>query len=156
MKPAKVIIRLFSSFLWTGYAPIAPGTVGSLAGMVVWFALPYKTMRIRLPIILLFFLIGLVVATLEEREMDKKDPGSVVIDEVVGMWILLILTGCLHLRGNILKTAVAFIMFRAFDVAKIPPMRSVEKLRGGLGIMLDDIVAAIYSAIVVNLVFSFL
>jgi len=156
VKPVKIITKAFSSFLWVGYVPVAPGTVGSLAGAVVWFVMPYKTIRVRLPVVLLFFLIGLVVAALEEKETNKKDPRNVVIDEVVGMWILFMLIGCMYFKDSIPKTATAFVLFRVFDVAKIPPMRVIEKIHGGLGVMLDDVVAAIYSAIIVNLVFFFL
>ena len=83
-------------------------------------------------------------ATAVERESGRKDPGMVVIDEVVGQWITL--AGAVHLNWK--SWLGAFILFRFFDIVKPPPARQCERLPEGLGIVADDAVAGVYGALV--------
>jgi phosphatidylglycerophosphatase A len=129
-----------------GYVPVAPGTFGSAAGLVVWWALPPSPVVQSIGSIALFA-VGTCSAHVAERHFNNTDPGPVVIDEVMGMLITLI--------GSplTLTAAVAgFLLFRLFDVIKPYPANRLENLHGGLGIMADDAMAAVYANIALRVV----
>jgi phosphatidylglycerophosphatase A len=157
-----------------GYLPIAPGTVGSLVGiglyLGVWGGL-YQVLeanaaRARLNLLyvftpqlaamlLLIFIVSIVgvwAATRAEKRTQKKDPSIVVIDEVAGQMIAL-LSGpfWIHSWWSILS---AFLLFRLFDIWKPYPIRRLEALESGLGIMADDLLAGVYALIVNSLLIS--
>jgi phosphatidylglycerophosphatase A len=145
---------------FAGYSPWASGTVGSLVGLAL-VMIPGA----ELPIILgSMILAGLLAGALAAQRVAEAvghrltpvasrlksrfqpetdphpDPSIVVIDEIVGMWVALLL-----LPKTVLAYALAFILFRVFDVLKPEPARALERLRGGWGIMLDDVVAGAYA-----------
>ncbi|MBO8131761.1 MAG: phosphatidylglycerophosphatase A [Candidatus Marinimicrobia bacterium] len=156
MKFLKFVSRTFSSFFGIGFSPVAPGTAGSIVGVVVWYLMPYKTLKIRIPILLLLIILAIISSSFEEKNSKLKDPSYVVIDEVIGVWLLIIITGCVHLNKNYMKLFVAFILFRIFDVIKVPPINYVEKVKGGFGIVFDDLIACIYAGILTNIIFLIL
>jgi phosphatidylglycerophosphatase A len=125
---------------YVGYAPVAPGTFGSAAGLVI-FALVRTSgsMSVELATIVVLFAIGVWSATEAEQHFGGVDPGPIVLDEVVGMLITLAL-----LPVNAMGAFVGFIVFRALDVVKPWPSGRFERLHGGLGIMADDGMAALY------------
>ena len=128
-----------------GYVPFAPGTFGSLAGLVVVVAVRAASAAVGYPAlelaaIVLVYLIGSWAATAAETHFGHIDPGPVVIDEVLGMMVTLAL-----LPVSITGAAVGFVLFRVFDVIKPPPCNQLEALPGGWGVMTDDLMAAIYS-----------
>lgn len=127
--------------LGAGYVPFAPGTVGSVAGLVV-FALVRVTGQplIELAAIVLVFVTGAWAATAAERHFGHIDPGPVVIDEVLGMLVTVAL-----IPVSLTGLAVGFVLFRVFDVIKPPPCDRLEALPGGWGVMSDDLMAAIYA-----------
>jgi phosphatidylglycerophosphatase A len=130
-----------ASFGYVGFFPIAPGTAGSLAALALfafirWIGVP----AIELSAIVVVFAIGVWAAQGTEVAMGRKDPGVVVIDEVLGMLITLALLP-LSLTG----VALGFLLFRVLDVFKPYPAAQVEHLHGGLGIMADDAVAGLYA-----------
>ena len=151
-----------------GYFPIAPGTLGALVGVAVYLGawrgsyavLEANAVRGQLSLLyiftpqfaamlLLIFLvtmIGIWAGTRAEKLMQRKDPSAVVIDEVAGQMIAL-LTGSFWLPAwwSVLS---AFLLFRAFDIWKPYPIRRLEALESGLGIMADDVLAGIYALIV--------
>jgi phosphatidylglycerophosphatase A len=125
---------------YVGYAPLAPGTFGSAAGLVVYAAVRFTgSTSIELVTIALLFGIGIWAGTVAEHHFGGVDPGPVVMDEVVGMLITLAL-----LPVNVTGAVVGFFVFRALDVIKPWPSAGFEKLPGGLGVMADDGMAAIY------------
>ena len=125
---------------YLGYVPVAPGTFGSAAGLVVFFAVrTTESAAIELGAIALLFVIGIWSGTVAEHYFGGVDPGPVVMDEVVGMLITLAL-----LPVNLSGAIVGFFIFRALDVIKPWPSGGFEKLPGGLGVMADDGMAAIY------------
>jgi phosphatidylglycerophosphatase A len=137
----KHLAVLVSSFGYVGFFPIAPGTAGSLAALALfavirWIGVP----SIELLAIAAVFAIGIWAAQGTERAVGRKDPGIVVIDEVLGMLITLALLP-LSLTG----IALGFLLFRIFDVIKPYPAAQFENLHGGLGIMADDAVAGLYA-----------
>jgi phosphatidylglycerophosphatase A len=125
---------------YVGYAPVAPGTFGSAAGLVI-FALVRTSgsMSVELATIVVLFAIGVWSGTEAEQHFGGVDPGPIVLDEVVGMLITLAL-----LPVNAMGAFVGFIVFRALDVVKPWPSGRFERLHGGLGIMADDGMAALY------------
>lgn len=125
---------------YVGYAPVAPGTFGSAAGLVI-FALVRASgsMSVELATIVVLFAIGVWSGTEAEHHFGGVDPGPIVLDEVVGMLITLAL-----LPVNATGAFVGFIVFRALDVVKPWPSGRFERLHGGLGIMADDGMAALY------------
>jgi phosphatidylglycerophosphatase A len=137
----KHVAVLVASFGYVGFFPIAPGTAGSLAALALfafirWIGEP----AIELSAIVAVFAVGVWSAQGTERALGRKDPGIVVIDEVLGMLITLALLP-LSLTG----IALGFLLFRAFDVVKPYPAAQFEHLHGGLGIMADDAVAGLYA-----------
>jgi phosphatidylglycerophosphatase A len=130
-----------ASFGYVGFFPFAPGTAGSLAALVLfafirWVGLP----GLELAAIGAVFVVGVWAASGTEAALGRKDPGVVVIDEVLGMLITLAL-----LPVSLLGVFVGFLLFRVLDVVKPYPAAQLEHLHGGLGIMADDAVAGLYS-----------
>ena len=141
--------KMLGSGFFTGYIPIVPGTFGSLAGLLIYYIPGFEKPVIILPAIIVFTVYGIYVG----NKFDKvygKDPRQCTIDEVVGMWISL-----LFLPKQIVISILAFIIWRAFDIVKPFPAKNLEKLEGGLGIMIDDVVSGLYSLIVLQIFLYF-
>src|SRR5918996_902527 len=140
-------LALFAStFGYLGYAPVAPGTFGSAAGLLVFYVIrSTDSVALELGAIALLFALGVWAGTVAEHHFGGIDPGPVVLDEVVGMLITL----CL-LPVNGAGAFVGFVVFRILDVVKPFPSARFEKLPGGLGVMADDGMAAIYGNLVMR------
>jgi phosphatidylglycerophosphatase A len=125
---------------YLGYAPIAPGTFGSAAGLALFFAIRATgSVAIELGAIVVLFAVGIWSGTVAEHHFGGIDPGPVVLDEVVGMLMTLAL-----LPVSVTGAIVGFLVFRVLDVVKPWPSARFEKLPGGLGVMADDGMAAVY------------
>jgi phosphatidylglycerophosphatase A len=122
-----------------GYAPVAPGTFGSAAGLLLWAALP-SAAGAQLLAILIVLVVGSWSSHLAERHFGRTDPGEVVIDEVLGMLMTLFMNP-VGWGGALL----GFLFFRVADIVKPFPANRLERLPGGIGIMADDAMAAIYA-----------
>jgi phosphatidylglycerophosphatase A len=132
-----------STFGYLGYAPVAPGTFGSAAGLLVFYVVRAAgSTAVELGAIAVLFALGVWAGTVAERHFGGIDPGPVVLDEVVGM----LMTLC-FLPVNGAGAFVGFLVFRVLDVVKPFPSARFEKLPGGLGVMADDGMAAIYGNI---------
>ena len=152
MPPSGTKVAVFiATVAYCGYFPIAPGTIGSAAGLLayllVWWA---QSPIVEVGLILALFAAGVWAGTTAERYFGGIDPGPVVLDEVVGMLITLAfipvtLTGAL----------AGFVLFRIFDVIKPFPAAQLERLHGGLGVMADDAMAAIYANITLRILLAF-
>ena len=130
-----------------GYFPVGPGTAGSLAAVGIAFlfqhylgAQPYWFGILAV----LLLLPGIWAATIAAAVSGRKDPGLVVVDEVIGQWITL--SGATVLNWK--SWVAAFVLFRVLDIWKPEPARRLESLPGGTGIVMDDVMAGIYGAIV--------
>jgi phosphatidylglycerophosphatase A len=130
---------LIATALGVGYVPVAPGTFGSAAGLVVWALLPATT-AVQAAVIALLFAAGAWSGTVAERHFGRFDPGEVVVDEVMGMLITLFMNPV-----GWLGAFVGFLLFRFTDIVKPFPARRLEHLPGGIGIMADDGMAAVYA-----------
>lgn len=133
--------------LGVGFVPFAPGTFGSLAGLVMYAGLrAIGFPAVELAAIAIVFLVGAWAATAAEGHFGHIDPGPVVIDEVLGMLVTLAL-----IPVSLTGALVGFVLFRVFDVIKPPPCDKLEALQGGWGVMSDDFMAAVYAHLCVRL-----
>jgi phosphatidylglycerophosphatase A len=140
------IEKLFGSGLYTGYIPFIPGTFGSLAALIIYYIPGFENPLILIPAIIIFTFYGIYVGNKFEN-VYGKDPSQCTIDEFVGMWISL-----LFLPKILLISLFTFLLWRILDIIKPFPARNFEKLKGGLGIMLDDITSGVYSLIIVHII----
>ena len=126
---------------YCGYFPIAPGTVGSAAGLQVYLLVwRLQSPVIEVALIAVLFAAGVWAGTTAERYFGGIDPGPIVLDEVVGMLITLA-----FIPVGLSGALAGFVLFRLFDVIKPFPARRLESLHGGLGVMADDAMAAVYA-----------
>ena len=138
-KPRPLFALAIATVFGVGYAPVAPGTFGSAAGLLLWLLLPASLLVQGLAIVVLF-VAGSLAGNAAERYYGKTDPRHVVIDEVMGMVITLFLIP-VGAGGALL----GFLLFRATDVIKPWPANRLESLPGGWGVMADDAMAAVYA-----------
>ena len=141
------VIMLLATGFYSGYLPKAPGTWGSLVGLLLFYLLHSLRLPSYLAVTAGLFVVGSLAAGEAEKILDHRDPGAVVIDEIVGM--LLTMTA---VPAAPLNMALGFILFRIFDIVKPFPVNIFDqRFHGGPGIMLDDVVAGIYSLIIMHI-----
>ena len=138
--------KLLGSGFYTGYIPFISGTFGSLAALIIYYIPGFENPLILIPAIIIFTFYGIYVGNKFES-VYGKDPSQCTIDEIVGMWISL-----LFLPKILLLSFLTFLLWRILDIIKPFPARNFEKLKGGLGIMLDDITSGVYSLIIVHII----
>ncbi len=136
------------TFGFLGLAPFAPGTFGTLGGVALAYALRGTDLYLLWVLLLaaVFYAVGRQLGDFAERRAGSKDPGFYVLDEVIGYLIAVAWTE----GPSLLTLTVAFLLFRFFDIAKIPPMRRFERIGGGDGILLDDVIAGLYALAVLT------
>jgi phosphatidylglycerophosphatase A len=139
------VVRFFASGFFSGYSPYVPGTVGSAAGLILYAIPGFENPLFLCTVIVVTLVLGIFASgTMEERY--GHDPSVVTIDEVAGMWISL-----LFLPKNTIVALAAFFVFRFFDILKPQPACLFDKMQGGVGIMMDDVVAGVYANLLVHL-----
>ncbi|MCD6319785.1 MAG: phosphatidylglycerophosphatase A [Candidatus Desulfofervidaceae bacterium] len=122
-----------------GYLPGAPGTCGTLLAVAIYYFLPKDPVKYLL-FLLMITLAGVYASSQAAKHFRKPDPSQVVIDEMAGFWLTM-----WTLPPTWLNITWGFILFRFFDIVKPFPLKQAEKIKGGTGIMLDDLLAGIYS-----------
>lgn len=150
--------KIIATGFGSGYAPFAPGTCGALVGCAilwwlqwVWPAVflgPQSWIALLL-LIGLFLILGVRASDVLEPEWGH-DPARIVVDEVIGVWIAM-----LFVPFSLLNLFIAFVLFRIFDIWKPLGIRRMEQFKGGWGVMLDDVLAGIYSLMVLHLFLYF-
>lgn len=146
----KLWIEFIATLFYSGHLKPASGTWGSF---LAWLIYVFLTLIVDIhfwiifSVIFLSFLIGILVSSEYEKSIQKHDPSEVVIDEFVGQWIALFI-----IPQNMLAFILAFFLFRFFDIIKLWPANISQKLPGGWGIMVDDIIAGFYAAGLIILV----
>ncbi|MCB9338827.1 MAG: phosphatidylglycerophosphatase A [Lewinellaceae bacterium] len=155
----KVFWKIIATGFGSGYSPIAPGTAGALAGcLMLWglrlvfpgyFSGGWDNATGLVWLILLFFFLGVKSANELESEWGH-DPSKIVVDEMVGVWIAM-----LGVPFSLLNLALAFLLFRIFDIWKPLGIRKLERLPGGWGVMMDDVLAGVYSCVLLHVYLSF-
>jgi|Deesub1362A_J573_1020465.scaffolds.fasta_scaffold29679_2 phosphatidylglycerophosphatase A len=148
----KKLALFWAHFFFTGLFPLFPGTFSSAVVALIYYYLLAGQPVIVTAIAIAFVVItGVPAASYAEKFYGKKDPKTVVIDEVAGQLIAL-----LFVPKSFLQVALAFFLFRAFDVLKPPPVGAAERLPGGTAIMLDDVIAGFYAFLFMALARKFL
>jgi phosphatidylglycerophosphatase A len=140
------LARVIATGLGSGYSPIAPGTAGSLVGLLCFWPLARVPLALLAVAIVGLFFVGVAASTVVAEQVGLHDPGIVVVDEVIGMWITLAL-----LPFTPLTAALGFLLFRLMDIVKPYPARALERLPGGWGIVADDVMAGIYANLALRL-----
>lgn len=126
--------------LGAGYSPVAPGTAGSVVGVLLFWPLASFPAGVQMAALMALFLGGVAASTDLSRRLSQKDPGVIVVDEMAGMWASL-----LFLPLSPAVAAAGFLIFRVMDVLKPYPARDLEELPRGWGIMADDLMAGAYA-----------
>ncbi len=153
--------RFWLTVGWVGYCPWAPGTFGSLVGLLLALAayrglpLPVAREGMIAAGLLLFCGVTLLYADGAEALFGRKDPPQVVSDEVAGMLLSVLLLPALDPRWQAAALGAGFLLFRLFDIVKPPPLRSLERLPGGWGILLDDLGAGLMANAALQLLLRF-
>lgn len=153
----KIIYKLTATALGAGYSPFAPGTAGAIVGCIaLWIFEKYNlistttTPLLFIGLILVTTVLG-IIATDQLEEEWGKDPSKVVLDEVIGVWIAM-----MFIPFSFFNLLMAFGLFRYFDIAKPLGIRNLEGLKGGLGVMADDMLAGIYANISLQIILALL
>jgi phosphatidylglycerophosphatase A len=134
--------------LYAGNLPFAPGTFGSVIGLVPAFFLAGLNLPLVFVCVLVFVFFAVWIAQQAEQILKQKDPGCIVIDEIVGMIITL-----MGLPFNLKTALLGFALFRILDILKPPPVRTAEKrLTGGIGVVADDVIAGILANILLRII----
>lgn len=137
--------RILATVAFVGYLPFAPGTAGSLVATLAFMLMPTYLAPVPFTLASLAFFALAVWAADRHASADNPDPSEVVIDEVMGMVVAI---AFLPLTPTVLVGS--FVLFRIFDIAKPFPVRQFEKLQGGLGIVMDDVMAGVYANVVLR------
>ncbi len=148
------VARAIATWFGCGYVPIAPGTAGSLAALAIAIALHTYLGSTRITFLILATILLLPAiwsAGVVAKQENKKDPRLVVVDEVVGQWVTLAGASTLNWKSYL----AAFLLFRLLDIWKPPPVRQLEHLPGGTGIVADDVMAGVYGALAIFLLDRF-
>lgn len=148
----KITIRtpaqFFASGFGSGCAPIAPGTFGTLAAIPVWILMSFLPPIYYAVLVGIIFVLGCWVSDLASRELNVHDHGGIVIDEFVGFFITMFLV-----KLSWINILLGFILFRLFDVLKPWPIKWLDRhMKGGIGIMIDDVLAGIMSLIIMQII----
>lgn len=142
-----VIAQLIATIFFLGYFPIASGTVGAFVGIFIYLAIKNLSPLFYLIFTLIFFAVSLWSANQAEIYLKEKDSPKIIIDEAVSFLVTMFL-----IPYSLKTVALGFVLNRFFDITKIYPANIVEKkVKGGAGIMLDDIIAGIYSNILLRI-----
>ena len=142
---------ILASWFGSGLAPFAPGTFGTLAGVPLVFLMGRLGTLQAVLFVLFFVAVSVWAADVSCRILARNDPSSVVVDEVAGFLLSLFLVPLTF--GQI---CIGFFLFRLFDVLKPFPIRNLENLRGGLGVVADDLLAGVYANLSLRLLLFFL
>jgi len=134
------LLKILATGFGTGFLKPAPGTWGTLIGLIIYFF-----WQMPLGIIVFFSILGIFICQSGEKILNEHDSPRIVFDEMVGIWVSL-------WNIPIILYPFAFLLFRLFDIKKFYPIDNLEKIPGGLGIMLDDIAAGIITRIILAVV----
>lgn len=147
MNKSSLFHKMIATGFGSGYSPFAPGTAGALLATIVWVALSflcsYQILFLLTCALILVFTFAGIWATDKVEVVWGKDPSKVVVDEMVGVWIALLGAIC----GDFYHVLLAFVFFRLFDIFKPLGIRRMENLKGGVGVMMDDVLAGFYSLV---------
>lgn len=141
---------LIATFFNIGKSPKAPGTVATVATIPIWYLLTQLGPIVYMAVTFILVILGIYAAQVFEKQSGTQDSQEIVIDEVVGFLVTMT-----WLPVTWQSVALGFLIFRALDITKPPPIRQLEqKVKGGLGVMIDDIAAGVIGSIVMQLIYT--
>ncbi len=145
-------IYFFAFGFGSGLSPVAPGTIGTLAAIPLYWGLSQFRWSIYIGVTIIAFIVGVCLCDKVSRDLGKHDYKGIVWDEIVGYWLTMLM-----IPKGLGWTIAGFVLFRLFDIWKPEPIRWVDKrVQGGLGIMLDDVLAAIPAWIILQLIYTYI
>lgn len=145
IKPPNLLIYI-ATVLGVGFIKYARGTIATLLAIPIYLLVIDTSIYIKFTIFVALFVVGMFAAGYYEFYSGQKDPGEVTIDEVAAYYFVL-----MFIPFNFYYIASSFIIFRFFDISKVFPIRNYENIKGGIGVMLDDFIAAIYTLLSIYL-----
>lgn len=153
-KIAKIYVTLFG----IGFVPISPGTLGSIISIIFFYIIyDYLTIYATLFIFIITFIISIKFISIYMDYIKKEDPSEIVIDEFLGVNFILIFYDYFQFASKSIMFIIIFLLFRFFDIFKFYPANLIDKkLKNSLGVILDDIVAGVYSIIILYILNVFL
>jgi len=134
------LIKLLATGFGSGLVPFAPGTMGTLVGVVICLLCMPMPWILRLLFVFTLLALSFYVAGQAEKIYQKKDDKRIVIDEIIGLQITM-----LPVAINVLSLCVGFVLFRVFDILKPFPINNLQRLPGGWGVVIDDVIAGVYA-----------
>ncbi len=143
---SRAVILFIAQGAYAGKSPVAPGTAGTLVGLLLYLGLRNSGPSFYASLTILLCIVGTWAAGKAEIILNKKDSPSIVIDEIAGYLIALFMA-----PSGWGFVAAAFVLFRVFDIAKPWPLKQLQKVNGGPGVMLDDIGAGVYTNIALQI-----
>ena len=138
------LARLISTFFYLGNIPIFPGTIASLATLILWSFISLDSLLIRFFILLVITFCGFIAIKLSLSSFEEEDPQAIVIDEVIGMSIPLV-----FILDNLFLSMLAFILFRIFDIFKPSIIYYSQSLKEEYGILMDDILSGLITILII-------
>jgi len=144
-------LELYVTCFKIGYIPFASGTFGSLFSLCLWLLIVNNILFFKILIILIFLITGIIASEIISKKNNDKDPSYIIIDELIGMWITLLL-----IPYEFNSYLLGFLFFRIFDIIKLYPANIFDRMNSGVGIMFDDIIAGLYAGIAVQIIWMFI
>lgn len=142
-----LLIKAISTFFFIGYLPLIPGTFGSIAGVGIFYLFGGGNQPAYFLFVFCVMILGLLTSGKTEKLLNRKDPGCIVIDEIMGMLIALS-----FLPADPKIVILAFLVFRILDMLKPFPAERLQNLHGAIGVMGDDLIAGVYANIVLQVI----
>ncbi|MDC3143818.1 phosphatidylglycerophosphatase A [Pelagibacteraceae bacterium] len=140
------LAKIFTTFFYLGYFPIAPGTIGSIVAIILWWSVLSANFLYFLAFFLLYIIFSYIFTHIHLNEEKKDDPSEIICDEVIGQFIPLFIISS---TNDIYLILIAFVSFRIFDIYKLYPANYAETMHGANGVIIDDVIAGIYALIIV-------
>ena len=140
------LAKIFTTFFYLGYSPIAPGTLGSIAAIILWWFFLNTNFLYFFAFFLLYTLFAHIFTRIHLNEDKNDDPSEIICDEVIGQFIPLFIISS---TNDIYLILIAFVSFRIFDIYKLYPANYAETMHGANGVIMDDVIAGIYALIIV-------
>ncbi len=140
------LAKIFTTIFYLGYFPIAPGTIGSIVAIILWWSVLSANFLYFLAFFLLYIIFSYMFTHIHLNEEKKDDPSEIICDEVIGQFIPLFIISS---TNDIYLILIAFVSFRIFDIYKLYPANYAETMHGANGVIIDDVIAGIYALIIV-------
>ncbi|MGD9652273.1 MAG: phosphatidylglycerophosphatase A [Candidatus Dadabacteria bacterium] len=142
--------KLVATFFGTGYFPYGPGTIGTIAAIPLYYLFSFTPPYIYALLMLAVIAVSVWASDVMEKSAGRTDPGFIVADEVSGYLVTMAFAPV-----SVTSVVLGFFLFRLFDITKPPPARQLERLGGGMGIVMDDVAAGVYANIVLQVMLRY-